>query len=314
MSKVTERRAKIKDYILNRPNEYISSAVGAKYFGVSSDTFRADFKAIAETLDGHVEIKAGSGMMFIPSIVPARDRELEKNAEGYPDPTAAQALANAMMSNKEEDYLTEKHKEIEDGKPKAGEVWEAECSNGFTDMLLIVKTFSKHCLCLKLNDEASTFGMLGEPVAVTGSCVVRYMGNIYSVMPNRIGTKPTKYIRKRLFELSTEQFEDICDLISAVFMTKKRVDEFDKQLQKLTNTKMELDVRETRLAEAEVEIKERDEELTEFGKRLYERQKQLDARERQIEQGATENVALELALLRQKVEIYERLIFGGAGI
>jgi len=296
---ILERQSKVKDYICNRPNEYISSAYASKRFGISDYTFRNDVRAIAESLDGTLRFEHGLGIMYVPNStdyisqpsVSQNAKKIDKetgfrNAEGYSDPTAGQAITNVELAN---GYLDTKYEKTG---PMIGEVWEGECSNGFTDMLLIICVYSRHCLCLKLNPvDYNAY----EP---TGALVIKYMGNIYTVEPERIGTKPSKYISKRLFDIPVEQYEAICNMISNLFVTENKANEYTRRVQQLVEREEELEIRKKAVETHEEELEMRKEEL--------EMRKEAELND--------PGAALELLLLRQKVEIYERLIFGGAAV
>lgn len=328
-AQIAERQNKLKDYILNRPGEYISSSVSKHLFGVSDSTFRADFCEIAKELGGVVEAKAGAGLMFVP-VEKAKDPEEQlkdaisqlpaefgRNHEGYKDPTASKAVENIFNASEKERINEELATAILFGdginkelNPLPGEVWEGECSNGFTDMLLIIKNFGMLCSCLKLKEVSSI-----------AFAVISYMGNHYSTDARLLGTKPTKYIKKKLFELDEDTMSVILDDISDIYSTRTgKSEELELRERELEEREQELDekadilrIKEENLNEAQAEIDERKAEIERTHTQRMAELDELEAKINEDLEHLANKIPLELVALRTKVEMYERFekfIFG----
>ena len=320
-AQIAERQEKLKDYILNRPGEYISSGVGRNLLGVSDFVFRKDFRAVAKELGGVVESKAGAGLMFVPVVkkedpvdklqeaISQLPAEFGRNHEGYKDPTASKVIENAIkavdnfpaggsftMASLSPQYTVPEM-------PKPGEVWEAECSNGFTDLVLILKTYDTYYACLKLVESDPNSKALDMY-----ECPIDYMGSRYWIDVRRLTNRPIKYLKKRVFMASQETVDDIGRTIACLYMPEN-------------DTKSLADRRDF--------VVNKEVELYEYERELQERENDLRLKEAEIKKTADENFVNkmfiedtikaseadhdELVELRTKVAMYERFekfIFG----
>jgi len=307
----------IRNYILNRPGEYISTPAVGKMFGVSSKSVQIEFrKAVAEA-GGVLDVAARKGYMFTP-VAEKKDEDEElkeniakvasifnqckpvtavssaglifgdkttaekeasaivdamtsfKNHEGYSDPTAAIAIASSCAV-------------------QPGDVWEAECSNGYTEDLLILAVHDTFAVTLKVYDaidmktyRRSTSDI--EPIMVLG---VKYFIDIA-----RIGSKPLKYIKSLHYKVDTQYMKVVKDAVSRkLFGDDERIAELEAKKEELDASYLQKlhDLKEKNDA-----LLAKEEEL----RALEESLKVIDTRDDR-----------ELTELRVKVGVYERLIF-----
>ena len=262
-----QMQTKVKRFFMNHECEYVTRRKLADYCNVSLKTIeKVVGKLRNEMTDGTIESKQGAGMMYVP-VKPEPEPEAKKgkNAEGYPDPTASKAIEKADAANRL--FLS-------------GDVYEGTTSSGYTELLLIVKSWKDTSLVVKLVDPKLIHG---DTEYVHG---ITYMGNTYAADVRRLTNKPNKYITNRMFTISYDTFGEMLDSIGEIFgfETEEQpviIDNADE----VAELKRQLEEKDALLAEAERMLGE-----------LAEAREQVNDIDRQ--------------LLVQKVEIYEKLLFG----
>lgn len=368
---VNERREKIKDYVSNRPGEWISSLECGKRFGISDNCFRSDFKAVVTELGGAIESVPGRGMMYVP-VEKTKDpyenlaEDIAKafgyrNGEGYKDPTAGAAIEKADAEIKQKnaaagnsgfrakrneamlntinaakattedaDYLKDKYDAETKVMPRAGEVWECSSSNGSVDMFLIIKVYAKFCSCLKLYIDQDVFVAAALEDGFKSVNDIVWNGNTYNVIATAIGTKPNKYVKKRLFRIDKSKYDDICDEIANLYRTTRARSDEETLIEledSLNKRAADLDIQEEVLKQRKDQLDAKEKYLDDELDRLRNEDSELSLREEKISvlegQQTAEAAYLsqlhdhvmsneehdELVALRAKCQIYERLIF-----
>lgn len=349
-------KERICNYYFNRPGEYISTGTVAKMFGVSDYSVKQYLKAAVAKHGGSLDCAMGRGTMYIPEAEKKEEPDLQetirvlvkngfgKNHEGYSDPTATAAIEKVdqeremkeLASKIETSYFDQKY--AVDMNP--GEVWEADCSNGTTDLMLIIKVYNTHCLRLKLT--LDMYGLNTDPIVFSlGSNQIPYDNKVYTFDIRRIAATPNKYIKRKVFELDQDRFDDICSELSEMFMSedqkaaKNLMEELEQkedylctQADLLDSKKREIEEREKELEEWNEAADRRERNLNNWSTDLLEQSNSLAEKERDLMKKESElkelNVEalnseqnwdkeLELTALRAKIEVYERLVFGMFG-
>lgn len=160
---------------------------------------------------------------------------------------------------------------------KCGDVHECTASNGFTDMFVIIKTFDDTSLVVKLVEPKYVHG---DTEYVHG---IAYNGTVYAADIRRLTTKPNKYIAEKIFSIQETVYNDIMGTINEMFGFDTEVD-----------TTNDTEVVDAEIADLKAELAEKDRLLAEMKEEALE----------------IDKTALEWKLMEQKIEIYERLLFG----
>ena len=159
----------------------------------------------------------------------------------------------------------------------------------------------------------------------------------------RVSTKPNKYMTQKVGHLGGEMYDSILRDAVGVFASLdsnavtdpdmwnalnerekdlcKREDHLEERAKEIAKQQLEADdivfkakqeasVLTDELKQKQIELAELEEKLRLQEEELDQREADLHSREMSLDSSANQTSDLELALLKQKVEIYEKLIFG----
>lgn len=254
----------VKTFFRNNESEYVSRKRIADYCHVSVTSIAKVMKQVSteltDTEEATIETKHGAGYMYVPYVNPEPVND-NKNAEGYNDYTASKAIANVDLF-------------------KSGDVYEGTTSSGFTELLVIIKSFKDTSMVIKLTDPKYVHG---DTEYVHG---ITYMGNVYAADSRRLTTKPNKYITNRVFSIGEDGLQEMVDDIGEIFGFEDA---------------------------APVDTSDKDAEIFSLRKELIKKERLLEeANQMLVELSEAKQKAsdVETQMLLQKVEIYERLLFG----
>ena len=328
---------KMKHYIEAHPGECIPMPELGRMVGISKTTATNYVKNdILPKIGGDYEFIQRRGMIWYPTV-----KMVVENHEGYNDMTAAVAIRNAdkkLAAEKEAD------EELSKGALKEGVVYESKQSNGQYEMVLVVRSFSGFSYILRTAASTKDSNAVSDKLYT----FFNYKGVTYYVDHRRMTSKPNRYIGQKLFDVPaiamatiSERLIDIIEVADRT-TTKQQLRERERDLKNrekdvtyyetfLANRESELSdrekdlvekekrfasltQREENLAEKEKALEEIDISLSEKRKRLEELEDHLLARQEDLDAKAAAErpVDIQYLLMAQKIEIYERIIFGDA--
>lgn len=323
------RRNSIVNILCSRQGEAITTDELSKKLGFSKETIRKDLVNVIVPDNDCIKQDLGHGFIYMKPEVKKEERKIKpldifntkkkedvieeqpetgkvgpKNHEGYSDPTATKAI-NSMLG-----YAFE-----------PGEVWEYSNSDGRTDLFLVLAGFEDFYLGTKLSPSSK-----GTSKSYVGKVIVDDIS--YTMDLRRIGVKLGKYNLGKVGEVSDDEIKDIIGKLYGVFgmeetedpvVAAERWNALNKREQDLDRREKDLDKREDALNSAEtVEASYSDDmnKVLEEKKKLAAWEDELLAKEKDIESQKYLNSfmrpdedEIEIALMKQKIEIYERLIF-----
>ncbi len=288
-----ERQEAIKNYIKNRPGEYISTTVLNQQLelNVCGSTIAHDFEEAAKMLGGVMEKMRSKGLMYVPVV--DEKAQAEQNMKDSID--KAIVFFTEAQKAQEQEEVPQEETQTEVKKPvEAGDIWMCEASNGSKEYVLVLKPFYKHSLCLKMTEHLNIYNITDDDIYIHfGAETPGDYG--WFVNPTKICSKPNKYIKEFVVKSTKAEFDEVCAAVGNIFNDpgQELRDICDKAVAEAEAAKEELKKRE----------KELEAEMTAFKSKLRKREAELDAKENAI------YADLENAILKTKVEIYERLIF-----
>lgn len=314
---VIERRKKEALYMKEHPHEIVSMVKLGEIIGISKSTVRADLEFVAKDIGGTIEFVPRKGAVWHPT----KKMEYE-NHEGYSDPTAAVALKNVEDTVSRSNFFD------------AGEVHAARCFDGSYIPAMVVKDLGSRTMLLPLTPCKN-----GPIVDSRGTAK-------YSYVLEDIVIKPKKYVQELLFKVQVNEgplhddlreFFDILGtedetLTAEVTRLKAEVKSLRVERTSAANDKNAVIKANTSLTSEINKLKAENDRLRLENEAIktndnvvenVQLKEELEKKNQQIasyilagdgiddgDHKATDN--LEVALLKQKVEIYERLIFGEA--
>lgn len=246
-------------------------------------------------------------------VVTEKKENTMKNAEGYIDATAGKAIIEVDGPEEGPAFA------------KAGDVYDCSCSDGSTLRYLILTSFEKFSIGLVLNPTKSKDVPKKYSRRIQAGLDTRFTDI------RRVTTKPNKYMTQKVDHLGGEIFDSILKDTVRVFTMNDSDAVSDPDMWNALNAReKDLDRREAHLDERAKDILKQQMEADSIINRsqemrdmLTQRQIELEAANKELdrraeafnkrvvkEQGTGCGVSeTEVALLRQKVEIYEKLIF-----
>lgn len=270
---VQERRAGIKQYIISLNGKAVGKKAiceAVKY--PASGDFAGDMNSILAEGSGITVVGVGRARAYMYSPVKELYSEV-KNPEGYKDFTAGKAIANALRSSG-----------LNNGgrypmRQQFGEVWQFSLPNGSMEGMLVVAAKNGSCICVPVYptkqgymDQSATICWLDEKKEMHFA----YLMNLQS--------RAERDLKKKLMDLPEDAKEKLLKKCSEVLGLKPETIEVEKIVEKPVEVIKEVE----KIVEKPVEvIKEVPVPVT-----------SADPRE------------MELALLRQRVEIYEQFLRG----
>lgn len=314
---VIERRKQEAKYMKDHPHEIVSMVKLGELIGISKSTVRADLEFVAKDIGGTIEFVPRKGAIWHPT----KKMEYE-NHEGYSDPTAAVALKNVDTSEVRPDFLD------------AGEVHAARCFDGSYIPAMVVKDLGNRVMLLPLTPCKN-----GPIVDSRGTAK-------YSYVLEDIVIKPKKYVQELLFKVQVNEgqlhddlreFFDILgteDETLTAEVTRLKADVYrlqfeckdavnDKNTVIKANTSLTSEINKLKAENDRLRLENEAIKTNDNVVENVQLKEELEKKNQQIasyilavdgiddgDNKATDN--LEVALLKQKVEIYERLIFGEA--
>lgn len=344
---VDDRREAVIKFMLDTNGEVILGKDLGDMFGCGDETIRKDMvNYIIPKNIGIVKYTKGPGYVYMkpaeekkpmdifkkePSkmekipVVEEKQSNPMKNHEGYVDPTAGKAIAAVDGP--------------EEGPAFAipGDVWECACSDGSTLRYLILASFEKFSIGLVLNSAQSKDVPKKYQRKITAGLDTRFTDI------RRVSTKPNKYMTQKVGHLGGEMYDSILRDAVGVFASLdsnavtdpdmwnalnerekdlcKREDHLEERAKEIAKQQLEADdivfkakqeasVLTDELKQKQIELAELEEKLRLQEEELDQREADLHSREMSLDSSANQTSDLELALLKQKVEIYEKLIFG----
>ena len=347
---VDDRREAVIRFMLDTNGEVILGKDLGDMFGCGDETIRKDMVnyIIPQNL-GIVKYTKGPGYVYMKPEEEKKPEKLDifkkefkmekapvvekqtspmKNAEGYTDTTAGKAI-EAVDGPEEGPAFA-----------MAGDVWECACSDGTSQRFLIFASFEKFSIGVVLNPTRSGGVPKKFQRKITAGLDTRFTDI------RRITTKPSKYMTQKVGHLGGEVYDSILKDAVGVFASLdsnavadpdmwnalnerekdlcKREDHLDERAKEIAKQQMEADKRENeldelaktlnndrvKLAEHNETIRLRMEGIKLQEEELDQREADLHSREMSLDSADSQTSDLELALLKQKVEIYEKLIFG----
>lgn len=347
---VDDRREAIIEFMLNSNCKVITGKELGDKFGCGDETIRKDMvNYIIPKNIGIVKYAEGPGYVYMKpaeekkpmdifkkesgmeekvTVVEEKQTSPMKNHEGYIDPTAGKAI-EAVDGPEEGPAFA-----------MAGDVWECACSDGTSQRFLIFASFEKFSIGVVLNPTRSGGVPKKFQRKITAGLDTRFTDI------RRITTKPNKYMTQKVGHLGGEVYDSILKDAVSVFASLdsnavadpdmwnalnerekdlcKREDHLEERAKEIAKQQMEADKRENelddlakklnsdrvKLAEHNETIKLRMEGIKLQEEELDQREADIHSREMSLDSADSQTSDLELALLKQKVEIYERLIFG----
>lgn len=309
-----ERQEAIKNYIKNRPGEYISTTVLNQQLELNAcgSTIVHDFEEAAKMLGGVMEKMRSKGLMYVPVV--DEKAKAEQNMKDSID----KAVAFFTEAQKEQETQREETR-MDAKKPiEAGDIWQCEASNGSKEYVLVLKPFDEHSLCLKMTKHFNIYNITDDDIYVRlenkDPAYEELISTLYDpeerdklewaiesfdygyfVNPTKICSKPNKYIKEFVVKSTKAEFDEVCAAVGNIFNDpgQELRDICDKAVAEAEAAKEELKKRETEL----------EAEMAAVKSKLRKREAELEAKENAI------YADLENAILKTKVEIYERLIF-----
>lgn len=316
-----ENIKKFVNYISNHPSEPISSNKMADYMNVSKASIHKLWSFIPDKLGGDVAIVPRKGFIWNPPVT-------LKNTEGYLDPTAEKAIAKVDGT-------------VTGSVMGRGQIW--NCQNTSTSgFFLVLSVRDTYCVGLSVFADPELAGKKGN----TTGFHIKNSGAMWYVDPARLSSKPKKYMKEFVSEVSSDTVHEIMGTLIDIFGLSELdnaihadVDTRDDEILSLKNTvlsqekilasqedtidilienrdKMEKennDLKERFFAakhaakETCVKLEATENECAKLRVSLNEMQK-----ERLVSKGEIDtNTKLYIRELETKVSIYEKLLFGG---
>lgn len=245
---------------------------------IEATGYTGDFKYCIKTLKvQHEELetvgqRAGAAYIWKPSK-PLQSEM--KNPEGYNDPTAGKAIANAMRSSGNGRYPMRQH---------FGEMWGCLDIRDDAEGVLIVSANEGVCVCYNVYPTKKSFMKDGFLFKWNDSMGWHYISTI-----NPINIYERR-LNKCLLSLSDNEKEELREAVAMIFP----VSQVEKPVEVVKEVPVEKIVEKT----VEVPV----EKIVE---------KTVEVPVEKIIEKPTDPREIELAVLKAKVEIYEILIFGG---
>ena len=269
---VKDRRDRIENYLKKHENEYVTSAQISKVCGGGTSTVYLDIEAIRKSLnDGSIESENGKGYMFVRFAIPAT---------ADPDPVPKKNSEGYNDPTAFAAIKTAMSKKL----VKNGDVCKFANSNGVTELFAIVRAFDDTSLVVKLLDAKYIHGNTDY---FRGTRVGKM---VYAADFRKIMSRPNKYITEVVASMTTDAYDKLCLDIGEM---------------------LGLDVDDSASKEAAAEIAALKAQLAEKERLLADTEETLDALAKEMDErksGAIDPVAWILAC--QKIEIYEKIIFG----
>lgn len=333
--KIRARRENIIKILIDAKGEPVSVPEIASVFGMDIEAIRRDITKFIMPEHNEVVKVPYKGFAYVtPEKKPAKNLDIfkeepivkevgsvveekkvnpMKNAEGYTDTTAGRAIMEVDGPEEGPAFA------------KAGDVYDCSCSDGSTLRYLILTSFEKFSIGLVLNPTKS------KDVPKKYSRRIQAGLDIRFTDIRRVTTKPNKYMTQKVGHLGGEIFDSILkdtvrvftmndsdavsdpDMWNALNAREKDLDKreahLDERAKDILKQQMDTDAVINRYQEMRDEVTQRQIELEaankEFDRRVEAFNKRV-AREQGSGCGISET---EVALLKQKVEIYEKLIF-----
>lgn len=342
--KVNSRRENIIKLLIDANGEPISVVELANKFGTGTETIRRDLadnimieheeivripaKGFAYVKPEKKQVKSLNDIWRTvmeeeekKPVVTEKKENPMKNAEGYPDTTAGKAIIEVDGPEEGPAFA------------KAGDVYECSCSDGSTLRYLILTSFEKFSLGLVLNPTKSKDVPRKYCRRIQAGLDTRFTDI------RRVTTKPNKYMTQKVGHLGGEIFDSILkdtvrvftlndsdavmdpDMWNALNAREKDLDKreahLDERAKDILKQQMELDSVINKWHEMDDGLTQRQIELDELADTLNRREESVKKAEAEmlmctaqtLQDKYNEADKLEVALLRQKVEIYEKLIF-----
>lgn len=270
---VTQRLDRMASYLKEREGEYVSTTQLADVCGASVSTVYSDMKTIKKTIvGGTIESQASKGYMFVRFAIPAT---------ADPDPVPKK---NSEGYNDPTAFAAITKTAMSKKLVKNGDVCKFANSNGVTELFAIVRAFDDTSLVVKLLDAKYIHGNTDY---FRGTKV----GNmVYAADFRKIMSRPNKYITEVVASMTADAYDKLITDIGEM---------------------LGLDVDDSVSKEAAAEIAALKAQLAEKERLLADTEETLDVLAKEMDErkaGAIDPVAWILAC--QKIEIYERFIFG----
>ena len=211
-----------------------------------------------------------------------------KNAEGYPDPTAGKAMANAMKSD------GKYHRNF-----KFGEIYACSEQRGDQEGLFVISSKSGTVVGLNVYPEMKDF--------MNGFYTWHDERGDHFVSPIQVVNVKERNLTKKMFELDQKAKEECKDIFSAVLGLQSFV---ETKVAMPVEVIKEVPVKDQALINENAEIRDQNKKL---GNRIEELEKQLAVialPELRPVEYRNDPAEIEAAVMKTKIEIYERLIFG----
>lgn len=258
---------------------------------VAKSGYKGDFGyCIRGLMNRNPEIKriaVKGSYVYIWSPQKAANSEM-KNSEGYPDPTAGKALANAMKSD------GKYHRNF-----KFGEIYACSEQRGDQEGLLVISSKSGTVVGLNVYPEMKDF--------MNGFYTWHDERGDHFVSPIQVVNVKERNLTKKMFELDQKAKEECKDIFAAVLGLQSFV---ETKVAMPVEVIKEVPVKDQALINENAEIRDMNKKL---GNRIEELEKQLAVialPELRPVEYRNDPAEIEAAVMKTKIEIYERLIFG----
>ena len=258
---------------------------------VSKTGYKGDFGYCMKSLmAANPEIaRIGRSGSFTYIWKPLKEANSEmKNHEGYPDPTAGKALANAMKSD------GKYHRNF-----KFGEIYACSEQRGDQEGLFVISSKSGTIAGLNVYPEMKDF--------MNGFYTWHDERGDHFVSPIQVVNVKERNLTKKMFELDQKAKEECKDIFSAVLGLQSFV---ETKVAMPVEVIKEVPVKDQALINENAEIRDQNKKL---GNRIEELEKQLAVialPELRPVEYRNDPAEIEAAVMKTKIEIYERLIFG----
>lgn len=281
-----EARAKILEFIKSSKTPVNKQQI------LDATGFKGDYKYAMKVLQKENEelmvTGTRSNAVYSWSEKKALYSEMQ-NHEGYPDGTAGKAIANVMKSSNGGKYPM---------RQKFGEVWST--SNVTDDMegLLVISAKEGTVICYNVYPQKKSFMRDDYTLRWSDDTGKHYISTInpVNIQERRLG--------KKLYELGTAEKECLQKSLLEALSISAPAKEVTK-IVKVKDTEAEKKIKELSLAASEANT--RIQEVLAENEKLKE---ELNSKPVIEFQSRTDPKDIELAVLKAKCEIYERLVFG----
>lgn len=315
---VAARRKQIVDYLEKNPFSWVTQQQIAQATGITKATVGKDMLVIKSN-DIRIDSEHGKGYRLTPFEEEKPKKEVEipvsifkdpkpeekpavtvrdfsdhftlKNSEGYSDPTASLAIEKADREKNKYDKVMVNGRAL-----IPGDVWKTRSQTGFDEEVLIVGAHRGISTVLPLY---STPSKASENMWLYW---IDYKGVDYVIDVTHISRKPNKYLDSYAYSIDPEELEEIRDLIAQSLCIGEKVVEkvvtkeipVEKIVEKVVTKEVKVEVPVEKIVTKTVEVPV---------EKIVTKEVEVPV--------SDENTKLQIALLEQKIEIYERLLFSG---